>query len=113
VSSTANALFFLRDSLVCSKPLRNGTAYNGTVTSPLPSVAYCCPECGSIWGRVMIHKQGSLWDFQRRYCEHHARPNHPDDGIFFSSHLDYLLEGFPEEVLRHDFLQLLKGRDFE
>jgi hypothetical protein len=64
------------------------------------SIAYLCPVCGELWGRVWI--EGAEWVPIRSGCPKHPWPSRP--GGSFIPPWDFPAESLPLPALRREFL---------
>jgi len=92
--------------------------YLGTVPAELPgkmpvrSLAYFCPCCGNVWGRINT-SGGKAWDLQYRPCS--PCGDISDDwmidpimiGCFSGYQSNLPAEDWPASLLRHELLQTI------
>lgn len=75
------------------------------------SHAFFCPRCGNIWARIVSHRPPESWATWYRTCPQHTDriTEYGCGGVFTDS--DLLIEEYPHDVLKHDFLTLCAIRD--
>ncbi len=104
-SQSFNVSFILGSRLLANTiwPLQ----YSHEVAHTPYSIALCCPACGDIWGRILVHENPEQWLFSIRRCRQHTKSLSLLQGGVFSS--INLQENFdiPKAVLVEDFLFLM------
>lgn len=89
------------------------------------NIAYFCPVCGEVWGRVFHEIAVPWWRVDQRHCNRHTDPGLSTAGWVdwkrgsflcpFADHADPLAyrDDLPDAVLLHEFNLLMHKLDKE
>lgn len=81
-------------------------------THILANLAYYCPHCGDVWGRITTSQQNAPWNFRSRHCRRCGPGPWRDAGLL--SDVPHWGDGpysfahdWPEGAIRWEFHSLL------
>lgn len=94
----AETLYFLGQRLLATS--QQSPAWSDTDPTS-PSLAYICPTCGDLWGRVQV--PGQEWLPVKTPCKLHSR-DHDNPGSSFIFPWKKGVADLPPEVLNYEIL---------